>query len=210
VPLRLIIVDDKDLICESLAARLDTEDDLEVVALCSSGREAVLRARALRPDVAIITYSLAGTAGSLETTMQLAQVVPECQVIILSELLDGDAILRSFRAGASNYVPTTTPAQRLIECIRAAPSGQTVLDPVVARRMVREVARQEQELSLSPMELQVLSLAADGLTNEEIGLRLHLGLSTTKRHLSASYEKLQAGGRQEAIERARKRGLLHS
>jgi DNA-binding NarL/FixJ family response regulator len=208
--MRVLVANHQDLLCESLAARLDAAESLSVVATCASGAEAVRRAQALEPDIALLDCALPGPIGATEATLAIRGVVPRCHVVVLSDILEGPAVLRAFRAGARNYVMKSSSVESLVSGLLELGEGKTPLDPVVARLLVDEIARGEAEARLTPAEQQVLAMLSDGASNAEMAARLHMSMSTVKRHLSRVYEKLSAEGRHDAVERARARGLVVS
>jgi len=209
-PIHVLIVHHQDLVAEGLAARLAAEPDLTVVGHCASGRAAVARAQSLHPDVMLIDYSLPGPMGCVETVMQTRHAAPRCRAIILSDIAEGDVILRAFQAGAANYVLKDVTASRLIECIREAGRHQVTLDPYVTHLLVRQLAEDEVGPKSPPTrtELEVAQLLVDGRSNDQMAAELAMGMSSVKRHVASVYAKLNVTTRRAAAKEAVRRGWV--
>ena len=209
-PIRMLLVHHQDLVAEGLAARLAVEPDLAVVGHCSSGRSAVVRAQSLHPDVMLIDYSLPGPVGCLETVMEVRHAAPRCRAIVLSDIAEGDAVLRAFQAGAANYVLKDVSASRLVECIREAGRDRTTLDPFVAHLLVHQVAEDHDGQKSTPTrtELEVAQLIVDGRSNEQIAAELVMSASTAKRHIANVFAKLDVTTRRAAAKEAVRRGWI--
>jgi DNA-binding NarL/FixJ family response regulator len=143
-----------------------------------------------------------------EATARILAAVPTTRVIILTTYESDDAILRAIGAGASGYLLKAAPEAELLAGIRAVAAGEVALAPSVSRVLVRQAARPAPAVVLTPRELDVMRLVAEGLSNREIGERLHLGKATVKTHLLTAFPKLDAKTRTGAVTRARELGLL--
>lgn len=194
-PLRLLIVDDHEVVRMGLRALLDAEPDMTVVAEAATAQEALEMAQRHRPDVAVVDVRLPGTSG-LELCRELRQRYPRTQVVILTSFLTEELVTQALRAGASGYVLKDVSTDELLRAIRAAAQGKTALDPLTAQHMVSHLRRLEMERQaqafegLSQREMQVLALVAQGLSNREIGERLYLSEGTVRNYVSNIMEKL--------------------
>ncbi len=193
--LRLLVVDDHEVVRMGLRALLDAEPDMEVVAEAGTAEEALQMAERHRPDVAVVDVRLPDRSG-LELCRDLRRRFPLTQVVILTSFLTEELVSQALRAGAAGYVLKDVGTEELLRAIRAAAEGKTALDPQAAREMVSHLHRLELEREakaferLSPRELQVLALVARGLSNREIGQRLHLSEGTVRNYVSSVMEKL--------------------
>ena len=203
--LRVLVADDHPVVRQGLRALLAGEDDLEVVAEAASGTDAVALARALRPDVILMDLRMPGLDGAGATAVVTAEL-PRVRVLVLTTY-DTDAdILRAVEAGATGYLLKDAPPDRLAEAVRAAARGETVLAPPVAAKLVTRMRRGGPELT--PREVQVLALVAEGLSNAEVGRELFIGEATVKTHLLRIFGKLGVADRTAAVTRAIALGVL--
>jgi len=205
--IRVVIVDDHPIVRAGLVGLVDAADDLEVVGTGATGLEAVSLAQALAPDVVLMDLRMPGLDGD-EATARILAAVPESKVVILTTYETDDAILAAIGAGASGYLLKAAPEAELLAGIRAVAAGEVALAPSVSRVLVRQAAKSEPEVVLTPRELDVLRLVAQGLSNREIGERLHLGEATVKSHLLTAFPKLGVRDRTRAVTRAMELGLL--
>lgn len=206
--IRVLIVDDHPIVRAGLVALVDAADDLEVVGTGATGLEAVDLARALTPDVVLMDLRMPGLDGD-EATARILAAVPATKVVILTTYESDDAILAAIGAGASGYLLKAAPEAELLAGIRAVAAGEVALAPSVSRVLVRQAAaKPEPAVVLTPRELDVLRLVAEGLSNREIGQRLHLGEATVKSHLLTAFPKLGVRDRTRAVTRAMELGLL--
>lgn len=203
--IRILIADDHPIVRTGLVGLVDAAEDLDVVGTAATGLEAVDLARALAPDVVLMDLRMPGLDGD-EATARILAAVPATKVVILTTYESDDAILRAIGAGASGYLLKAAPEAELLAGIRAVAAGEVALAPSVSRVLVRRAARPAPVLS--PREIDVLRLVAEGLSNREIGARLHLGEATVKTHLLTAFPKLGAKSRTGAVTRARELGLL--
>jgi len=206
--IRVVIVDDHPIVRAGLVGLVDSADDLEVVGTGSTGVEAVSLAKALTPHVMLMDLRMPELDGDAATAQILA-AVPSTRVVILTTYESDDAILSAIGAGASGYLLKAAPEAELLAGIRAVAAGEVALAPSVSRVLVRRAAaKPEPAVVLTARELDVLRLVAEGLSNREIGARLHLGEATVKTHLLTAFPKLGARSRTGAVTRARDLGLL--
>ncbi len=211
-PIRLIIADDHGIVREGLAALLSPEPDIEVVGLAGTGREAIVLVRAKRPDLALLDITMPDMNG-LEATRHITTYYPEVRVLILTIHEEETFFFEALRAGASGYVLKGASSEELLMAIRAVHEGGVYLPPMLARHLAREYIRHhppaDEQDPLTPREREILTLIAQGYTNQEIAAKLHLSLNTVKTHRRHIYEKLNLHSRAALIEYALRRGLLH-
>jgi DNA-binding NarL/FixJ family response regulator len=202
---RLLLADDHPVVRAGLAGMLGMEPDLEVVGEAGDGEEAVVMARALRPDLVLMDLRMPRLDGAGATARIVAEL-PGVRVLVLTTYdTDGD-ILRAVEAGATGYLLKDTPRGQLAEAVRAAARGETVLAPPVAGKLMTQVRGPGERLTRR--ETEVLALVAKGLSNPAIGAELHIGGATVKTHLLNVFTKLGVDDRTRAVTVAYERGLL--
>ncbi|ETK30486.1 response regulator transcription factor [Microbispora sp. ATCC PTA-5024] len=199
---RVLIVEDQGMMRDALAALLDLEDDLEVVAQVGSAEEAVPTATRVRPDVVLLDIELPGGSG-LDVTGDLRAALPGCAVIIVTTFGRPGYLRRALDAGARGFVVKDRPVDELAQAVRRVLAGETVVDPALAA-----AALSAGPSPLTPREREVLIAAADGSTAADISGRLHLSESTVRNHLSSCIMKTGTRNRMEAVRVARHSGWL--
>jgi len=205
--IRILLADDHPVVREGLRGMLSAESDLEVVGEAASGAEAVALVGALRPDVVLMDLRMPGGDG-VDAIGKIRTGHENSVRIIVLTTYDTDAdILRAVEAGAAGYLLKDSPRADLVRAIRAAASGETVLAPVVAGRLVSRVRGPRPE-TLSARETEVLALVARGLTNFQIGRALYVSEATVKTHLTRACAKLGVTGRTAAVIKAMETGAL--
>ena len=200
--IRVLLADDEELIRTALAALLALEDGMEVVAQAPDGRAAVTAARAHRPDVAVVDLEMPGLDG-LEVTAELATVLPECKVVILTGHGRPPHLHRALTAGAKGFLPKGSPGGALADVIRRVHAGGRYVDPALAAD-----ALTAPECPLTPRELEVLRLAEFDTPVSAIARRTHLSNGTVRNHLAAAVGKLGVSSRSEALRIAHHHGWL--
>ncbi|MFN0284609.1 MAG: response regulator [Kineosporiaceae bacterium] len=204
--IRVLVVDDHPVVRSGLVGLLDVEDDLEVVGEAGDGAEAVARVAALVPDVVLMDLRMPTMDGAAATGAILA-AHPAVRVLVLTTY-DTDAdIVRAVEAGATGYLLKDTPRAQLVEAVRTAARGGTVLAPAVAARLVSRMRGPAVE-ALTPREVEVLAAVARGLSNADIGRALFIGEATVKTHLLRVFAKLGVDDRTRAVTVAMERGIL--
>ena len=203
---RLVIVDDHPVVREGIRRMLETQVDIEVVGEAENGREAIDIIRALEPDVALMDLQMPVLDG-VGALAELARTKTSTAVLVLTTYHTDADIFNAIDAGAAGYLLKDTPADHLFEAIRSTARGEPALAPRVANRLMSDL-RKTQPDALTPRELDVLALAAEGYSNREIARGLHIGEATVKSHLVHIYRKLGVDDRTHAVTIALQRGLI--
>ncbi|GAB3416832.1 response regulator [Flindersiella endophytica] len=198
--IRVLLADDEDLIRVALAALLDLEEDLEVVAQAADGRRAVEAALAHRPDVAVVDLEMPALTG-LEVAKELARALPACAVVILTGKGRPAHLQRALSAGAKGFLPKGSPGGALADVIRRVHGGARYVDPSLAAE-----ALSTPDCPLTARELDVLRAAEHDTPVSVIARQVHLSPGTVRNHLAAIVTKLGVPGRSEAVRLARDNG----
>ena len=203
----VLLVDDHEMVAESLRRVLELEDDITVVAVATTVASATTAARTHQPDVVLMDYSLPDGDGVRATEAVRAEV-PGAKVIMLTGGSTPGALVAAFEAGCVGYLEKTAGLSELPHAVRTAAAGGYVLSPEDAARLARERSPLAGPTALSPREHEVLELIADGLSNGAMAERLHLSVNTVRTHVQTLLAKLGAHSKLEAAAIARQRGLL--
>lgn len=208
-PIRILLADDHPVVRDGLVAILSTQPDFEVVGEAGDGRETVARVRALQPDVLLLDLEMPGQDG-VAALRELSAAGSRVRVIVFTAFDTDERIVTAVQAGAHGYLLKGVPRQELFNAIRVVHAGGSLLQPVVASKLMRHVSREPEPAAelLTPRELEVLQALALGLQNKEIAARLVISERTVKFHVSAILAKLNAGNRTEAVTIAAQRGLI--
>jgi two-component system response regulator DesR len=202
VTIRLLLADDQALVRGALAALLDLEPDLEVVAEVASGADVVPAATEHRPDVALVDVEMPGLDG-IEATRALKQALPTTRVLIVTTFGRPGFLRRALHAGADGFVVKDTPARQLADAVRRVHAGLRVVDPVLAADSLAVG-----ESPLTARESEVLRAARDGASVATIAGRLFLSEGTVRNHLSSAIGKTGSSNRGEAVRVADQNGWL--
>ena len=208
--IRLLIADDHPVVRDGLVAILGTQPDFVVVGEAGDGAEAVARAAVLQPDVVLLDLEMPLLDG-VEALRQLRAADERVRVIVFTAFDTDERILTAVQAGAQGYLLKGVPRQELFNAIRVVYSGGSLLQPVVASKLLRQVSQRQEAPPLEPLtprEQEVLEQLALGLQNKEIAARLVISERTVKFHVSAILSKLHAGNRTEAVAIAAQHGLV--
>ena len=208
--IRVLIVDDHAVVRSGLRHVLEAESDIEVVGEASDMSEAVLEARAQKPDVVLMDVVMPGSSG-IEATPAVLKEAPEAKVLVLSMQDDPRYVREAFSAGASGYVLKEAADTEVVGAVREVAGGGSYVHPTLGARLVtaeaEERAREEDD-PLSEREREVLRLLALGHTNQEIAESLYLSVRTVETHRSHIMQKLRLSNRAELVRYAIDRGFL--
>ena len=208
--IKVLIVDDHEVVRQGLRFVLDQEPDIEVVGDCADGRRALTAIRALGPDVVLLDMVMPGLDG-LGVLEALRADGPLPAVVVLTSFQEDARVIEAVRAGALSYLPKTTAVDRVVEAVRAAARGGSVLEPKIAALLVRQVrggGSEEPLRVLTPRERQVLSMLSRGRANREIARVLSLSEETVKSHVSNVLAKLGLQDRTQAAIFGLQQGLV--
>ena len=214
--IRVVVADDQQIVRAGFAALLDTRDDIEVVGTAADGEEAVRVCREQRPDVVLMDIRMPAIDG-IEATRRLGEDGEQAPKVIVLTTFDLDEyVYDALGAGASGFLLKDVTAETLFDAVRVVAAGEALLDPSVTRRLVAEFARLRPTLpprpdalaELTPREVEVLRLVAEGMSNGEIAERLVVSDETVKTHVSRILSKLHLRDRTQAVVVAYESGLV--
>ena len=211
---RVLIADDHPLFREGMRGRLDRVADVVVVGEAASGDEAVEMARSVEPDVILMDIKMPGLNG-IEATREILRAIPRVGVLVLTMFEDDDSVFAAMRAGAKGYLLKDSGGEGVVHAIRAVASGEVVFGPGVAERIIgffaapKPTVMQRVFPELTDREEEILSLVAQGKTNQEIARQLFVSLKTVRNHVSNILLKLHIADQAQAVIRARESGLGH-
>ncbi|MCP4168177.1 MAG: response regulator transcription factor [Chloroflexi bacterium] len=211
--IRILIADDHPIVRDGLAAVLGTQSDFEVVGEAGNGAQAVGKTRALYPDVLLLDLEMPEVDG-VQALVQMQEAKVDARVIVFTAYDTDERILSALQAGAKGYLLKGAPKEELFNAIRVVHGGGSLLQPVVASKLLRQVSQKSQQTDLpgaeqlTNREKEVLALIAQGLQNKEIAAQLFITERTVKFHVSAILGKLGAGNRTEAVAIAAQYGII--
>jgi DNA-binding NarL/FixJ family response regulator len=205
--IRLLIVDDHPIMRDGLRGVFGGDEDFEVVGEAGDGAEAVQKAQALHPDVILMDLRMPGVGG-VEAITRLRDQENPARILILTTYDTDRDVLPAIQAGATGYLLKDAPRDELIRAVRAAHQGQSVLAPTVASTLVGLAGNRSPDSKLSPREVEVLKLVAEGATNQVAARKLLVSETTIKTHLLHIYTKLGVRDRASAVATGYQRGLL--
>jgi len=211
---RIMLADDHPLLRQALRDVLEKQPDFEVIAEAGDGEEAVKLATEMLPDVVIMDISMP-TLNGLEATKQIKASNPSIAVLVLTVHSDSEHILSILRAGAGGYLTKSVYGDEVIHAVRALVSGETVLSPAVSQQIFKYAFQHSSKPknlgtgnTLSSRELEVINLAARGISNKDIAQRLGLSLRTVKGYLADLFLKLNVASRTEAVIICLRKGII--
>jgi DNA-binding NarL/FixJ family response regulator len=210
--IRVVIADDHPLFREGMRGRLESVADVEVVGEAARGNEAVELAQRLKPDVILMDIKMPGLNG-IEATREILKTSPNMGVLVLTMFEDDDSVFAAMRSGAKGYLLKDSSGVRVVHAIRAVASGEAVFGPGVAQRITSFFSAPKPAVArrvfpeLTEREEEVLSLVAQGKSNQEIARQLFVSLKTVRNHVSNILFKLQVADKTQAVIRAREAGM---
>ncbi|MCH7611507.1 MAG: response regulator transcription factor [Chloroflexi bacterium] len=204
---RILVADDHPVVRDGLVAMLSTQTDFRVVGQASTGREVVANIEIARPDVVLLDLEMPDLDG-VEALRQVTAEHPEVKVLVFTAFDDDERIVSAVQAGAQGYLLKGSPRDKVFDAIRVISQGGSLLQPVVASKLMRHVSSQGVRSRLTARELEALDLLANGMTNKEIAAELVITVRTVKFHVSSILRKLEAGNRTEAVRIAAERGII--
>ena len=202
----LLVVDDHPVVRDGLHGMLEGRPDIDVVGEAVNGREGVEMALRLEPDVILMDLRMPEMDG-VAAIKAILEEQPEAKILVLTTYDSDEHIVRAMEAGATGYLLKDSPRQELFRAVRASARGESVLAPTVAARLM-DYMRSPEEETLSPREVAVLSLVAQGASNREVGEELHISVATVKTHLNHIYAKLGVDNRTAAVTAALERRII--
>jgi len=201
--IRILTVDDHALLREGIAALVNAEPDMKLVAEATTGEEAIEKFRQHRPDVTLMDLQMPGLNGC-EAISRIQSEFPEAHIVVLTTYTGDAQVLRALRAGARGYILKGHVHRELLETIRAVHAGQKRIPPDIAAELAEHAA----DDALSPREIDVLRLIAAGNSNKLIADQLSIGEATVKSHVTNILSKLGANDRAHAVTIGLKRGII--
>jgi DNA-binding NarL/FixJ family response regulator len=215
--IRVLVADDHPVFRRGMRAILGAEPDTELVGEAMDGEEAVELALELSPDVILMDLNMPNVNG-IEATRRILEVSPNIAILMLTMFEDDKSIFASMRAGAHGYVLKGADGAETLRAIHAVASGEAIFSPTITRRLTGYFATPERDPKATSVEVfpnlterehEILSLIAEGYTNNAIASRLYLSPKTVRNYVSSIFTKMQVADRPQAIIRAREAGLGH-
>ncbi|WP_040981941.1 response regulator [Oceanobacillus jeddahense] len=197
--IRVVVIDDHDVVRKGIISFLQTEDDIEIAGQADSGFKGAELVIQERPEVVLMDLIMENGDG-IEATKQIMSSYPECKVIILTSYYDNEQVIPALEAGAFSYLLKTSNAQEIANAVRKAAKDENVIEPKVASKMMTSFRSPVKKLheDLTERELEVLLCIGDGMTNQEISEKLYIGIKTVKTHVSSILSKLEVNDRTQA------------
>jgi two-component system response regulator NreC len=208
--IKVVLVDDHAVVRSGLRLLLDAQDDMEVVGEAGTAKDAIFRARALKPDVILLDVVMPGESG-IEVLPKLLKESPETNVLVLSMQDDPSYVREAFAAGARGYVLKEAVDEEVVSAVREIASGGRYVHPALGARMIAAEVEERAAAEADPLsdrEREILRLLALGHTNQEIGQRLYISVRTAESHRAHIMQKLRLSTRAELVRYALLHGLL--
>jgi len=211
-PISVVLVEDEAKIRRSQRSLLEGFDAIRLVGEAATGTEAVALVLSLAPDVVLLDLGLPGMDG-IEVTRRVKRERPDIEILIFTIFDEEDKVLAAIRAGASGYLLKGMEARQIVDAIVEVAQGGSVVQPQLARRLLRHfqvgsASVQEAPSSLSPRETEILKLIARGLSNPEVAQTLGISRATVRTHVEHIYVKLEVSSRTEAVTEGIRKGLI--
>ncbi len=214
-PVKVLLADDHDLFRKGLCRMLKQQKRIEIVGEAKDGQEVLRKAQEVLPDVVLMDVNMPKLDG-IKATYQIKKVCPSVEVIVLSMYEDDEHVFRAIKAGAKGYLMKNSSIDEVVGVVKAASQGESLLNPVLARRVLNEFAvteganksKKSLYCNLTARELEILQLLASAKSNRETAKSLFISEKTVKNHVSNIYRKLQVNTRTEAVLKAIKLNLV--
>lgn len=209
--IKILIVDDHPVVREGISAMLTRQHDFKIIGEASNGLEAIEKAQQLSPDIILMDLRMPEMDG-VEAMTRIKQDKPDIKFIILTTYSDDEYIFKGIAAGARAYLLKDAPRDELFKAVRAVYRGESLIQPVVASKVLDKLAELSKKSpaseTLSEREIEVLKLMAKGVSNSNIAEELSITQSTVKTHITSIFQKLNVTTRTEAVTTALKRGII--
>lgn len=209
---QLLIADDHSVVRAGLRALLERQGNFRIVAEAVIGEEAIAKAQEFQPDVAVLDIRMPGLSG-IEACRQIVETVPNCRVIMLTSYAEDELLFAAIQAGASGYVLKRIGDNELVHAVERISRGEGMLDPAMTATVFAEMRKATEAqhaaafADLTPQELAVLALVAEGMTNRQIAVKLYLGEGTVRNYVSSVLTKIGVSNRAEAAAYAVKHNI---
>ncbi|MCA9949919.1 MAG: response regulator transcription factor [Anaerolineales bacterium] len=213
--IKLMLADDHAVVRSGLRMLLEAQPDMEIVGETENGLETVMRAQAIKPDIILMDVEMPGMNG-IEATREIKLILPETAVLALTMYEDEQYFFEMLKVGASGYVPKRAAPDELVNAIRTVYQGGVYLYPSLAAHLVQDYLQKDEAAAdddrpqndLTPREIEVLTLIAEGFTNAEIAQELVISIKTVDRHRENIMRKLNMHNRIDLVKYAIKKGLI--
>ncbi len=211
--IKVLIADDQEIVCEGLKRILQSDSEIKVIGIAHNGQQALDLIHHQTPDLVLMDLQMPIMNG-VQAIRQLRKTHPDLPVLVLTTYMDDKWLFDAIRAGATGYLLKDRPRQELLEAIKGTVSGESYLDPAVAKKVLDSVAsapepiQNEQEFDLSQREKDILQLLVEGLSNAEIAKRLFLSEGTVRNYMSSLFVKFGVSDRTQAVVVALRRGMV--
>ncbi|WP_440603210.1 response regulator [Bacillus sp. GB_SG_008] len=199
--IKVLLVDDHEMVRMGVSAYLSTQPDIEVVGEAENGRKGSELALSLKPDIILMDLVMDEMDG-VEATRAIIQEWPEAKIVVVTSFLDDEKLYPVIEAGATSYLLKTSRASDIADAVRATYDGETVLEPKVTGKMMSRMRQKKEQLlheELTEREFEILLLIAQGKSNQEIADELFIALKTVKTHVSNILNKLHVSDRTQAV-----------
>lgn len=207
--IKVVVIDDHDIVRKGLIAYLQTDAEIEVIAQAASGFRGADMVIEKKPDVVLMDLIMENGTG-IEATSKIMEAYPTCKIIILTSFYDDEQIFPAIEAGAFSYLLKTSSADEIVRAIKKAANGEQVIEEKVAGKLMTRLQSAQAKLhdSLTAREMEVLLCIGNGLTNQEISDSLYIGIKTVKTHVSNVLAKLEVNDRTQAAVYVHRNNLL--
>lgn len=211
--IKVLIADDQEIVCEGLKRILQSDPEIKVIGIANNGQQALDLINHQTPDVVLMDLQMPIMNG-VQAIRQLRKTHPDLPILVLTTYMDDKWLFDAIRAGATGYLLKDRPRHELLEAIKGTVSGESYLDPSVAKKVLNQAASApepiqfDESIEISERERDILTLLVEGLSNAEIAQRLFLSEGTVRNYLSSLFVKLEVSDRTQAVVVALRRGLV--